>query len=92
MTRGDAAAANPAPRPVALTDIMATLGIPALFAAGLLTFLSPCVLPLVPIYLAMLAGTSAEALREGSHRRRLVLATTAFALGIGVVLDRKSVV
>lgn len=64
---------------------MATLGIPALFAAGLLTFLSPCVLPLVPIYLAMLAGTSALALRQGGHGRRLVLSTVAFALGIGVV-------
>jgi cytochrome c-type biogenesis protein len=58
---------------------------PALFAAGLLTFLSPCVLPLVPIYLATLAGTSATALREGSRGKGLFLSTVAFALGLSVV-------
>jgi len=58
---------------------------PALFVAGLLTFLSPCVLPLVPIYLATLAGTSATALREGSRGKGLFLSTVAFALGLSVV-------
>jgi len=58
---------------------------PALFLAGLLTFLSPCVLPLVPIYLATLAGTSATALREGSRGKGLFLSTVAFALGLSVV-------
>ena len=48
---------------------------PALFVAGLLTFLSPCVLPLVPIYLATLAGTSATALCEGKRGKRLFLST-----------------
>jgi cytochrome c-type biogenesis protein len=62
-----------------------TFTLPALFLAGLLTFLSPCVLPLVPIYLAMLAGTSATALREGGHGRRLVASTAAFALGLAAV-------
>jgi len=38
-------------------------GIFASFAAGLLSFLSPCVLPLLPSYLAMLAGTSVKDLR-----------------------------
>ena len=33
---------------------------PAAAAAGLLSFLSPCVLPLVPPYLVYLAGTSLE--------------------------------
>jgi cytochrome c-type biogenesis protein len=55
---------------------------PALFLAGALTFLSPCVLPLVPIYLAMLAGTSAVALREGSRGKGLVASTIAFSLGL----------
>jgi cytochrome c-type biogenesis protein len=58
---------------------------PALFLAGLLTFLSPCVLPLVPIYLATLAGTSATALREGTRGKGLFLSTAAFALGLSVV-------
>jgi len=58
---------------------------PALFLAGVLTFLSPCVLPLVPIYLATLAGSSATALREGSRGKRLFAATVAFSLGLSVV-------
>ncbi|GAB1484474.1 hypothetical protein MASR2M78_32920 [Treponema sp.] len=41
-------------------------GIFASFAAGLLSFLSPCVLPLVPSYLAMLAGTSLKDLRSST--------------------------
>ncbi len=59
--------------------------IPALFLAGVLTFLSPCVLPLVPIYLATLAGTSATALRRNSHGKGPFLATVSFSLGISVV-------
>ncbi|MBN2575410.1 MAG: sulfite exporter TauE/SafE family protein [Deltaproteobacteria bacterium] len=62
-----------------------SFSIPSLFLAGLLTFLSPCVLPLVPIYLAMLAGTSAAAVREGEGRGRLVAGTIAFALGLALV-------
>lgn len=62
-----------------------TFTFPALFLAGLLTFLSPCVLPLIPIYLATLAGTSAVALREGAKGKRLFTATLSFALGISIV-------
>jgi cytochrome c-type biogenesis protein len=70
---------------LALTVQAMTFTLPALFLAGLLTFLSPCVLPLVPIYLAMLAGTSAAALREGASGKRLVLSTISFALGLSLV-------
>ena len=62
-----------------------TFSFPALFLAGVLTFLSPCVLPLVPIYLATLAGSSASALRDGSRGKRLFGATLAFSLGLSVV-------
>jgi cytochrome c-type biogenesis protein len=37
---------------------MSSVSIPLVFLAGLLSFLSPCVLPLVPIYLSYLSGTS----------------------------------
>ena len=37
--------------------------------AGLLSFLSPCVLPLVPPYLTFIAGTTVEELAEGGERR-----------------------
>jgi cytochrome c-type biogenesis protein len=59
--------------------------LPALFAAGLLTFLSPCVLPLVPLYLGFLAGASVAEVRRGSRARRLVVTAIAFSLGLGAV-------
>jgi cytochrome c-type biogenesis protein len=62
-----------------------SLSLSALLLAGLLTFLSPCVLPLVPVYLAMLAGTTALSLREGGNRFRVVLAAVAFSAGLGSV-------
>ena len=54
--------------------------------AGLLSFLSPCILPMVPFYLCYLAGISMNELRNskdipsGTHRK-LILASVFFALG-----------
>lgn len=64
-----------------------SLELPGIFAAGLLTFLSPCILPLVPLYLALLGGTSLAELQAGGRLRRLKLVATAvsFALGLSVV-------
>jgi cytochrome c-type biogenesis protein len=62
-----------------------TLSLSALLLAGFLTFLSPCVLPLIPVYLAMLAGTSAASLREGRSRGKVVAAAVAFSAGLGTV-------
>jgi cytochrome c-type biogenesis protein len=54
------------------------------FAAGLLSFLSPCVLPLVPAYLAHLTGTTATL--DGSTARRSTIAhAAAFVLGFTAV-------
>lgn len=55
--------------------------------AGLLSFLSPCILPIVPFYLSYLAGVgmnqiSAEAHVSGAVRIRAVLAACCFALGV----------
>lgn len=50
------------------------LSIPLAFVAGILSFLSPCVLPLVPVYLGHLAGTTANA-----DRQRSVVLTHALA-------------
>src|SRR5215510_1548549 len=59
----------------------------ALFA-GLVSFLSPCVLPLVPPYLVYLAGTSLERLAEAEPprvRRDTVIAAVLFVLGFSTV-------
>jgi cytochrome c-type biogenesis protein len=51
------------------------------FAAGLLSFLSPCVLPLVPAYLAHLTGTTATLEPGPSQRRTTVIHAMTFVLG-----------
>ena len=59
------------------------------FFAGLLSFVSPCVLPLVPPYLGFLAGVSLDELTgEGVDRadpRRVFFASLAFVLGFSTV-------
>src|SRR5262245_58960082 len=59
------------------------------FAAGLLSVLSPCVLPLMPAYLSLISGITVEELREGSGRgpvrRRVMAACLAFVCGFSLV-------
>ena len=56
------------------------------FAAGLLSFLSPCILPIAPAYLGVISGTSLANLQSDSVSKRRVLSTTiAFILGFTVV-------
>ena len=55
--------------------------------AGLLSFLSPCILPIVPFYLSYLAGVgmnqiTAEAEVTGAVRLRAVISAVCFALGV----------
>jgi cytochrome c-type biogenesis protein len=53
--------------------------------AGLLSFLSPCVLPLVPPYLAYMAGTSVSAAAEPRANVRVIAAAFIFVLGFSTV-------
>src|SRR5438046_8660351 len=52
------------------------------FGAGILSFLSPCVLPLVPAFLVNMAG---EAALAGTQRMRTVVHALAFVLGFSAV-------
>jgi cytochrome c-type biogenesis protein len=66
-----------------VTTEPAVLGLFVAFAAGLLSFLSPCVLPLVPSYIGFLTGMS---LPEMSGRRRVALVhALLFVLGFSLV-------
>jgi cytochrome c-type biogenesis protein len=55
------------------------------FAAGLLSFLSPCVLPIVPGYLGFITGMSLDDLRGGSHRRAAVVPALFFVAGFSLI-------
>ncbi len=60
------------------------------FAGGLLSFLSPCVLPLVPGYLSLMSGVSIDHLKgEGGSRRAalraVVVNSIAFNIGLSVI-------
>jgi cytochrome c-type biogenesis protein len=61
------------------------------FAAGLLSFVSPCVLPLIPGYVSFISGLSLEEMREVSAgraaeaRRQVLIASLAFVFGFSLV-------
>jgi cytochrome c-type biogenesis protein len=57
------------------------------FFGGLLSFLSPCVLPLVPPYLCFITGATLDDLTENTNvsRQRTLLASVAFVLGFTTV-------
>lgn len=63
------------------------IGIAVAFAAGMLSFLSPCVLPLVPSYISFVAGVGLEELESGgSGVRRTALAhSVLFVVGFSLV-------
>ncbi len=67
---------------------MANLPLPiAAFLAGLVSFLSPCVLPLVPGYVSLISGVGVEELKvqEASVLRKVMLNSLAFIAGFSIV-------
>ena len=74
----------------ALTDTVLTgslfAAIPVAALAGLVSFLSPCVVPLVPGYLSLITGLTADELTVARGQRRKVLAgTIGFTLGFSLL-------
>jgi cytochrome c-type biogenesis protein len=55
--------------------------VPVAFFAGLVSFLAPCVLPLVPGYLSAVSAVDAEKLGQPGTARRVVLASLPFVAG-----------
>jgi cytochrome c-type biogenesis protein len=64
---------------------MTQLSLLTIFGAGLLTFASPCVLPLLPVHLSVLAGASVSDLRRGQRSFHALTATLAFGAGLVTV-------
>lgn len=59
------------------------------FTAGLLSFLSPCVLPLIPAYISFITGVSIKDLTDSGSKNvgtnKIILETALFCLGFSVV-------
>src|SRR6202034_180605 len=71
-----------------MSSFLSSLPLPlAAFIAGLISFLSPCVLPLVPGYLSLISGVGIEELksRQGQLMRRVMVNSIGFILGFSVV-------
>ncbi len=68
---------------------MESVGLFTAFLFGILSFLSPCVLPLVPGYISFISGLSFEELRESSSAKKFLIKTLLsslfFVLGFSVV-------
>ncbi|MGO9751382.1 MAG: cytochrome c biogenesis CcdA family protein [Solirubrobacteraceae bacterium] len=62
-------------------DAASGIGIPVAFGAGLISFLSPCVLPLVPGYISTVAGVTPSDIRA----RRVILPSLAFVASFSTV-------
>ena len=71
---------------IALMDASLVPAMAIALVAGLLSFLSPCVLPIVPPYLAYMGGVSVTELDEtAAARRRVMVAAFMFVLGLSTV-------
>lgn len=70
-----------------MTDVQ--VSVPLAFVAGAVSFLSPCILPVVPSYLAFVSGLTLEELRQETAvrgaRRTAVLHSTLFVVGFALV-------
>jgi cytochrome c-type biogenesis protein len=65
--------------------ISGATGIPVAFFVGMVSFFSPCILPLLPGYLSYVSGVSGEELEIGAKRSRVFAGTVLFTLGFAIV-------
>ena len=68
---------------------MEQVSIFAALTAGIISFISPCVLPLVPAYISFISGVSLDDLQKGEDRKRIMLRVSSrmglFILGFSIV-------
>lgn len=56
-----------------------------LFLEGIITFISPCLLPMLPIYVSYFAGSAADNNEQSKHKNSALKNSIAFVLGFGIV-------
>lgn len=64
---------------------MNEIAITTAFIAGILSFFSPCILPLIPIYISLFTGLSTSEIYKGSSRLRILIHTLMFVAGFSTV-------
>jgi cytochrome c-type biogenesis protein len=65
---------------------MSSVSILTAIVAGFLSFISPCVLPLIPAYVSYVSGVSLEDLKEGERTsQRVIFNSIAFVLGFSII-------
>jgi cytochrome c-type biogenesis protein len=67
------------------SDAASGVGIPLALAAGLVSFLSPCVLPLVPGYLSTVIGVTPADLKDGVGARRVLVPSLLFIASFSAI-------
>jgi cytochrome c-type biogenesis protein len=67
------------------SDTATGVGIPVALAAGLVSFLSPCVLPLVPGYLSTVIGVTPADLKDGISTRRVLVPSLLFIASFSLI-------
>lgn len=72
-----------------MTEGLTVAAFGAAFGAGLISVLSPCVMPLMPAYLSLISGVTVEEMREDASRaglrRQVLLGCTGFVAGFSTV-------
>lgn len=64
------------------------VSLPAAFLAGILSFFSPCILPLIPAYFTFITGFSLEELTEAGNaeiKKKVIFSTVSYVLGFSLV-------
>lgn len=65
--------------------LLGPVGFAVAFLVGMISFFTPCILPLLPGYLTFVSGLSGEELAGGEHRTRILTGTALFTLGFATV-------
>jgi len=64
----------------------------AAFGAGLISFISPCVLPLLPAYLSLLSGLTVKQITENQKKSKLFIASLMFSLGFTLAFTAMGII
>jgi cytochrome c-type biogenesis protein len=70
---------------IEIIDASLLPGLIVAFFAGLISFLSPCVLPIVPPYLAYMSGVALSEINNNKERPKVVITALFFVLGLSTV-------